>query len=711
MRALGEISVQFIKGVGPARKKIFQNLGVESIEDLFYLFPRRYEDRSRMTSIAQLRLGEFQSVRGKVVSGGARRSWYTRKHVSEAVLDDKSGRIYCVWFNQPYLQQYFKPGRQVIVYGKVEVYKNRLQMIAPEYEVLDGEEDESLNAGRIVSIYPLTRGITQRYLRKVIRAALDRYKDELVDILPVELRNKHRLHNIKISLENIHFPESASLQEGSSRRVSFEEFFLFQISVIKRRMTLVAKPGIVHQVDEAAIAEFAAVMPFKLTRAQERVIREIAADMHKPSPMLRLLQGDVGSGKTLVAFFGCITAWKNHKQAAIMAPTEILARQHYENFQKMLKGFEEQGSKGFEGSSNPQILKSLIPKIVLLTSSLSQKEHAAVLDDIRQGKIDLVIGTHAVLSEAVDFKDLSFVVIDEQHKFGVRQRAFLSAKGSNPDVLVMTATPIPRTLNLTLYGDLDVSVLDELPPGRGKVETKLFSLEQSAEVYKIIREQLSQGRQAYVVYPIVAESETLDLKAAQKMFERFQKHEFKGFNVGLVHGQMKRAQAESVMEQFKKGDIQILVATTILEVGVDVANASLMVVEHAERFGLAQLHQLRGRIGRGERDGLCILVADSFTQEGNARLQAILATTDGFKIAEEDLRIRGPGHYFGRHQHGLNELRFVNPITQLDILQTARGEAIELTRQDPDLRQPAHRVLLEMIQKRYPGYLQMVEAG
>lgn len=694
MDLLKEISVQFIKGVGPARKKLFKNMGVETVEDLLYLFPRRYEDRTKMTPIAQLVVGELQTISGKVMTRGGRRVWYTKKHLFEIVIDDGTGKIFAVWFNQPYLSNYFKPDRRVVLYGKVDLYKKRLQMISPEYEILEDDKEETLNTSRIVPVYPLTRGMTQRYLRRVVRGCLDRYGRQVRDILPVWLRNKHRLVNIQRSLENIHFPESQELQEQSQRRVSFEEFFIFQLSVIKRRMSIVHKPGVNHRVELDTFQQFESAFPFELTAAQKRVIRELGRDMQEPRPMLRLLQGDVGSGKTLVALFGCIVAFKNNKQAAIMAPTEILAQQHFEKIQNLL-------------ADGP--FADL--KITLLIGSVSKQKKELVLHNLKQGEIDLIVGTHALLSEMVDFKDLSFVVIDEQHKFGVRQRALLSDKGRNPDVLVMTATPIPRTLSLTLFGDLDVSILDEMPKDRGKVRTEHYGIDEEAEVFEKVRNLVGLGQQAYIIYPLVEESEKLDLKAAQTSFQQLKKGAFKGIPMGLVHGQMKREQAEQVMEKFKNGEIKILVATTVLEVGIDVANANVMVIEHAERFGLAQLHQLRGRIGRGKEDASCFLIADPQTVEAQLRMETIVALTDGFKLAEQDLLIRGPGHYFGRHQHGLNELRFANPLTQIDILELARDEAKEVIYHDPNLKTEKNQGLKQVIKERFPTYLANIEAG
>ena len=691
---LSELSIQYVKGVGPAKKKLFDNLGIQTVEDLLYFFPRRYEDRRNMSKIAQLQIGEWQSICAKVLSCKARKSWHTKKHVTEVVLDDGTGRIACTWFNQPYLSSYFKEGCRVICYGKVDLYKNRMQMIAPEYEVVDENEEDDSQLKRIVPVYSLTRGMTQRYIRKIAAASIEKYLDQLKDEIPVYLRNKHRLANIKRSIKAIHFPDDFKSQQEAIRRVSFEEFFFFQISVILRRLSIVQRKGIKHKISDSFTLAYVNSYEFELTNAQKKVIREIKADMQNNHPMLRLLQGDVGCGKTVVAFFGCMAAIENGHQAALMAPTEILARQHYEN-----------------------IIKGTVPKkgqparIALLTSSLPKKERDKMIDDIKEGQIDLVIGTHALISEEVDFKDLSFVVIDEQHKFGVRQRSLLSEKGQNPDVLIMTATPIPRTLCITLYGDLDLSVIDELPKGRGQIETIHLKNENVREAYLKVHAQIKQGRQAYIIYPLVEESENLNLKAAQEMFKRFKTQEFKNLKLGLVHGQMKQADAEKVMMKFKSGEIDVLVATTILEVGVDVPNASVMLIEHAERFGLAQLHQLRGRIGRGQYDSYCLLISDPTTQEGIARLDAITKTIDGFKIAQADLEIRGPGHFFGRHQHGLNELKIANPMSQLDVLELARKDALALTKEDPQLLDKKNDNIKQVITRRYPSYLANVLAG
>ncbi|MBF0504024.1 MAG: ATP-dependent DNA helicase RecG [Candidatus Omnitrophica bacterium] len=688
---LAETPIQFIKGVGPAKAKLLANLGVVNVEDLLYLFPHRYEDRSQFTPIAMLRVGETQTICGEIIA--CRRNFYSKNRTVEATIGDKSGRIAGVWFNQPYLDKVFKVGQEVVLYGRVDVFGKRLQMVVPDFELISAE-DRSLNMGRIVPVYPLTRGITQRYLRRLMDACLNLYAGHLQDTIPHLIRQKRNLNPISQSIHEIHFPSDFIHQQKALDRVAFEEFFLFQICVILRRFNIVHKIGITHQVNSSLIEQYKTSFPFSLTTAQSKAIADIAGDMSQNRPMLRMLQGDVGSGKTVVAFFGCVVSQKNGNQAVIMAPTEILAQQHFFNFQRLL------------GNGTFKDLKA-----ALLISSTPLKEKKTIYQNLKEGKIDLIIGTHALLEETVAFKNLSFVVIDEQHKFGVNQRALLTAKGSNPDILIMTATPIPRTLCLTLYGDLDVSVINELPPGRGGIKTYHFPLVKAPAVYQKVRELALKGTQGYIIYPLVDESENLDLKAAKDMFIHFQKFEFQGLRVGLVHGQMSRQESDEVMQKFKKHELDILVATTILEVGIDIPNANIMVIEHAERFGLSQLHQLRGRIGRGAQNAMCVLLGDPVTEESRLRLEAVVKTTDGFKIAEQDLKIRGPGHYFGRHQHGLNELKMSNPITQIEILEKAREDAIILTQRDPQLNMGENNLIKNTIKKRYPHYLDLILAG
>ena len=691
MSLLHETSIQFLKGVGPARKKLFENLGVRTIEDLFYLFPRRYEDRRKITPLGELKPGETQVAVGFVSAKGGRRSFFNKKHIFEIILEDEGSRVFCTWFNQPYLANYFHPGDRVVVYGRVEVFNNKLQIVSPEYEIIS-EGDEGLSTGRIVPVYPLTKGISQRYLRKVMAYALDHHVKDLVDVIPFGVRERQRLWPLGKSIQQVHFPDDELSQQEADHRLCFDEFFLFQVSVILRRLTFLRKKGIAHIIARPFHERFYKAFPFKLTASQEKAIGDIAEDMRKKAPMLRLLQGDVGSGKTVVSFYGCLAAVTNGRQAAIMCPTEILAEQHFDTF-----------TRYFAAGPFGEV------RTALLNSTLKKKDKEALYSRIKAGEVDVVVGTHALLEEGVAFKDLSFVAVDEQHKFGVKQRALLSSKGENPDVLVMTATPIPRTLCLTLYGDLDVSVIDEKPAGRGEIKTYHFTGEQAEGVYKRVAEWVHKGTQAYIVYPVIEENEKTDLKAAVAMYERFCRDDFKDLRVGLVHGRLPKGEAREVMDRFKRHEIDILVTTTVLEVGIDVPNANVMVIEHADRFGLAQLHQLRGRIGRSEKSAICILLGESASEDGKLRLESIIKTTNGFKIAQNDLEIRGPGQYFGRHQHGLNELRMVDPLTQIDVLEAARQEAVELVKADPVLK--AHPLVKQTIRQRYPEYLKRVLAG
>lgn len=695
MKRLDQISVQYLRGVGPRRKKRFERLGVESLEDLLYFFPRRYEDRREVTRLSDLKAGEWQTVSGTVLRCSGRKSWHTKKHVYEVEIGDSQSRLVCVWFNRPYLDRYLKVGQHLVLYGKVDIYKNRLQLVSPDYEIISDDEDERLlSMGRIVPIYPLTRGMTQRYLRQTVKGLLEQYACQIIETLPYSVRQHHQLENIVKSLLNIHFPESTQAQDDAYRRISFEEFFLFQVSVFLRRLNIIQKQGICHAITDDFCLGFEKLFPFSFTPSQKQVISEIRTDLACNRPMHRLLQGDVGSGKTLVALFGCMAAVQNGYQAAVMAPTEILARQHFDVF-----------SKVFASSSwRDRVVK-------LFVASSDRKKYAQDLEEIRLGNVDLVIGTHALIQDKVEFKHLSFAVIDEQHKFGVRQRALLFQKGINPDILVMTATPIPRTLCLTLYGDLDVSVIAELPPQRGIVRTLVFSSREEADAYHVVQRAVRQGEQAYIIYPVIDDSEKMDLKSADQMFKRFQKHEFQGFRVGLIHGKMQARKAHQVMQDFKDHQIDILVATTVLEVGVDIPNATVMLIEHAERFGLSQLHQLRGRIGRGQRHAQCLLIADPVTQDAQARIRAMASTNNGFQIAEQDLKIRGPGEFFGRHQHGLNELRIANPLAQMDILKAAREEASDVTQRDPTLKKQDNTVIREAILRRYPHYLANILSG
>ncbi|MCX5703657.1 MAG: ATP-dependent DNA helicase RecG [Candidatus Omnitrophica bacterium] len=682
--------IRYIKGIGPKRAKLFHKMSICTPEDLLYYFPKRYEDRTNFISIAKLEEGQTYTIKAQVLAKGEHRSFRRRGFsIFEVAVGDETGKLFCVWFNQPYLKEYFQVGATLILYGKIERYSGRLQMNSAEFEIVPEGRSESLNIGRVVPIYSLPEGITQRYLRQVIKQALDEYLPQVSDFLPYDIRSRNNLFNLAKSLLNIHFPENFTLQKQAYERLAFEEFFLFQLPLALRKAQKKEKKGIAHQIDGQLARSFLASLPFKLTPAQEKVIREIKLDMAKPQVMQRLLEGDVGSGKTVVATLASIMAIQGGYQAAFMVPTEILAKQHYEKISSELNDL----------------------KIGLLTSSANDKEKDKIYQEIRNGEIDLVIGTHALLERNVKFKNLGLVVIDEQHKFGVGQRALLPEKGYSPDVLIMTATPIPRTLAITIYGDLDISVITEMPAGRLPIQTLHFAEGRKQESYEIAKQQLRLGHQVFIVYPVIEESYALDIAGAKKRYEELKKGEFKEFKVGLIHGRLKQEEQDAAMLKFRDRQLDCLVATTVLEVGIDIPNATAMLIEHAERFGLAQLHQLRGRVGRGQAASFCILVSNAETQEALARIQAMVRYNDGFRIAEEDLKIRGPGEFFGARQYGLTELKIANPLTQMQLLKRAREEALRLVNLDPHLETRPNTLLKEKLLQRFPEYEKLMIVG
>ncbi|MBU2221859.1 MAG: ATP-dependent DNA helicase RecG, partial [Candidatus Omnitrophica bacterium] len=618
-----EIPIQYLKGIGPKRAKLFENLGIRTIEDILYYFPRRYEDRSKFVSISKLKEGVVQAVKARIKALGERHSWRKiRFNILEIAVADDTGQLRCVFFNQGYLREYFKPDVRLILYGKVERYAGNLQMSSPEFEIITNEGDESLNSGRIVPVYSLPQGLNQRLIRKVIKKALDEYLPVLNDFLPYNVRSRNNLLNLAKSLINIHYPQDQVLQKEAYKRLSFEEFFIFQVPLALRKIKKKELPGIAHKTEGKLFNNFIAGLPFKLTASQEKVIAEIKSDMARPAIMQRLLQGDVGSGKTVVAMAAAFIAIQGGYQVAFMVPTEILAQQHYDKINSGLS---------VKGSDLDKI------KVVLLTGGLNYQEKNRIYAQIRKGEINLIIGTHSLLEEKVNFSRLGLVVIDEQHKFGVGQRSLLPQKGLKPDVLIMTATPIPRTLAITLYGDLDVSVINELPAGRIGIKTLSFKQEDKKQAYEIARQRVKQGDQVYIIYPVIDDSDALDIAGAKKMYEQLKNFEFRGLRLGLIHGRLKEKEQQDLMNKFKDVELDILVATTILEVGIDIPNATCMIIEHAERFGLSQLHQLRGRVGRGSKESFCILVSDAPTEEAKQRLEAMVKYSDGFRIAEEDL--------------------------------------------------------------------------
>ena len=694
--------IQYVKGVGPKLAKLFERKGILTVEDALYFLPRCYEDRRSLKKISELKAGRKETGFGEILLSGVALYQNKRKRVFEVVVGDGSGTITLKWFrgNERYLRERFKKGRKLIFSGEVRWFNYQKEIHHPDVEVVEGDiEKDYLNFKRIVPIYSETEGLYQRTLRRLMKTVLEGYADELSSPIPSVVVERQGLIDFSEAFRRVHFPsdgESIDLlnlqRSDGHRRIIFDEFFFLELGMALKKRGVALETGISFRTDGVLVQKLLNLLSFKLTRAQERVLKEIKEDLEKPHPMNRLIQGDVGCGKTVVALLTCLYVVECGYQAAIMAPTEVLAEQHFLNLHRWLE--------------------SLGVNVALLTSSVKGSEREELYQRIRNGDIQLVIGTHAMIQEAVEFRRLGLAIIDEQHKFGVVQRGLLKKKGENPDVLVMTATPIPRTLAMTIYGDLDVSLIDEMPPGRMSVETKVYPESARSRVYRTIEEEVGKGRQAFIVYPLVEESEKLDLKDATRMAEHLQKDVFPEFRIGLLHGRMKSDEKEAIMMEFKDGRIQILVATTVIEVGIDIPNASVMVVEHAERFGLSQLHQLRGRIGRGRCPSKCILLAQyRSSEEAKIRLRAMEKTTDGFKIAEEDLALRGPGEFFGIRQSGLPDFRVAHIIRDTPILIEARKEAFRLIQEDPELLHPYHAGVKDILIKRWKGRMELATIG
>lgn len=672
-----QMSLQYLKGVGPRRAADLQRAGLSTVDDLLSRFPIRYEDRGRLQPIAELKPGQVASVAGEVLSCHVRTTRRPGFKIFEMVVRDRSGAVRATWLNQPFLRDVFQPHQQVILFGKVELRRpGGLQLINPQYEILDrradappgdappDEEDDTIHTGRIVPIYEKTGAVTPKMQRRLVYTALQRLPEVVEDPLPAEVRTRFGLPDRRMALVAAHFPDPGTSIDELNRfrtpaqvRLIFEEFFLFQLGLLLRKHQADAerKPRVIR-VDDRIRQSALKVLPFKLTEGQKQALREMVADLQRPQPMNRLLQGEVGAGKTIVALLAALVAMENGLQVAFMAPTEILAEQHFFNIRRLLE---------------PSRFR-----VVLLTGATPAAARREILAELASGTTHLVVGTHALLQDPVTFAALGLVVIDEQHRFGVLQRATLRAKGLHPDVLVMTATPIPRTLALTTYGDLDVSVIREAPPGRQPIQTVVKPESKRDEVYDFVRTELDQGRQAYVVYPLVEESSKIDLKAATAMADHLAQKVFRAYRVALLHGRMKPDAKDRVMTAFARGEFDVLVSTTVIEVGIDVPNAAVMVVEHAERFGLAQLHQLRGRVGRGPYRSYCVLLYQPpLADQGRERLKAIAETTDGFVIAERDLELRGPGDFFGTRQAGLPTLRVGDLLRDHALMEQARREA------------------------------------
>ncbi len=694
--------IQYCKGIGPKRAELLKKIGIFTINDALFYLPWRYEDRGNLKKIGRLSYGSYETVSGKVVSAEVASTKRQRVKIFELVITDGSGMLVGSWFNQPFMKKAFKPDQKVILSGIVRSnpYRGGLPQIDnPDYEIMEEDEaDNLIHTGRTVPIYRTTAGLSVRYLRSMMRSILDSCGAAVPEALPDHLVKKYSLMPPAEALAEAHFPtrekDVAVLNRGMSRahrRLSFEELFTLELGLaLRKRGITVEKKGISFRNIGKLESDLRKDLSFRLTHAQERVIAEIKKDMTSDHPMNRLVQGDVGCGKTIVAMIASLIAVENGYQACIMAPTEILAEQHYKNISTMAL--------------------MLGVTVRSLTGRLKKKDKDLLLSEIGSGAAQIVVGTHALIEQNVKFHHLGLAVIDEQHRFGVMQRSTLTSKGYEPDVLVMTATPIPRTLALTVYGDLDVSVIDEMPPGRSPVITKLYFESRRRDAYGFIESELKKGRQVYVVYPLVEETEKSDLKAATEMAAHLQKDVFPNWKIGLLHGRMKADEKESVMTAFKSGEIRMLVSTTVIEVGVDVPNATVMAIEHPERFGLAQLHQLRGRVGRGAHQSYCLLLGPRmFAEEARERLNAFARTNDGFKIAEEDLKMRGPGEFFGTRQSGLPDLRAANIIRDADLLEQARQEAIELIGQDPNLE--CYPPLKGLLKRRWEGRLGLISVS
>lgn len=689
---LSGMRVQYIKGVGPKRAKQLSRLGILSVSDLLYYLPRRYEDRRKISPIADVKPDEIFTIAGKIKTHGI---WKSTKGmlIYEMAVNDGTGTIHGVWYNQPYLKKYFKAGQDIILYGKAEKFRH-LQMTHPDYEILIKEEKEieTVHMGRIVPIYPLTQDVTQRYLRALIYRAVDENVNAAEEALPTPIRARNRLADIIFSIRNIHFPRSFENLNMAYKRLVFEEFFILETALALIKKTAKNRTeGIRHEVEEGLFDSFRSMLPFKLTKEQAEAIREIEQDMKMPQPMNRLLEGEVGSGKTVVAMYALLLTIKNGFQGAVMVPTETLAQQHY--------------------LTMSEFFMPLDIDVRLLIGSAAAGAKEEIRQELKDGKIDVMIGTHSLIQENVSFDKIGLVVIDEQHKFGVSQRALFRNKGIKADVLIMTATPIPRTLALTVYGDLDITTMREIPEGRPPVSTYWVEAERRDKIYKFVREEIESGRQAYIVCPRIEKTEKSGLAAVEEMYERLKNEIFPDLKLALLHGRMKGAEKEKLMRGFKGNKINILVSTVVIEVGIDVPNATVMVIEDADRFGLAQLHQLRGRIGRGEYKSYCILISDPKSENARRRLEAFERLQDGFELAEEDLSIRGPGEVLGTRQHGLPEIKFGDITADKDILELARREAFTLVESDSLLRDERNRSLRKAIMERYKGKMEFLEVG
>jgi len=681
--------VTIVKGVSANLAAKLGKLGVKTVHDLIYFFPRRHLDYSQRKSIAELEEDKEQTILAMVWQ--ARVATFGYRRGTEVIVGDETGNIKVVWLNQPYLAKKFRTNAQVVISGKVSVFKGQKVFQSPEWEL--AEDKELIHTGRLVPVYPLTQGLYPRRVRRLLKRVIDDWAGRVTDFLPEEVKGRCQLLELAQAIIQAHYPDSLAMKDKARERLAFDELFLLQLGVLTKKRNWQEQQGNSLNGNQEVVDRFVSSLPFRLTQAQQQALQEILSDLKQPKPMSRLLEGEVGSGKTIVAIVALLVTVANGYQAALMAPTEILAEQHFNNICQLLSQISNQ--KQEEGTFH--CYHGVIPKpltIALLVGNLAEKEKEILRHRIERGEVDIVIGTHALIQRGVEFNQLSLAVIDEQHRFGVLQRSALCQKGFNPHVLVMTATPIPRTLALTLYGDLDLSVIDELPPGRQMIKTKWLKPEQREAAYAFVRRQIAAGRQAFVVCPLIEESENIEAKAATVEYERLSREVFPDLRLGLLHGRMSADNKEKIMWLFHAGEFDILVSTPVVEVGIDVANAAVILVEGADRFGLSQLHQFRGRVGRGSEQSYCLLLAEEPSAEGEKRLALMEQIHDGFALAEKDLELRGPGEFFGIRQSGLPDLHMAN-LSDVTLLELARREAIQLFQSDPHFQMHEHRQLAQ----------------
>ena len=668
--------VKYIKGVGPARVVLLNKLGIFTLKDLITYYPRTYEDRSKPKFICECEDGEETLIEA-VVCNNMTNVRLKGKTMQRVIVRDETGSATITWFNQTYLKGKFKVGEKYKFYGRVTKKGGKVMFNSPVFDV----EEKTQNTGRIIPIYPLTYNLSQNNIRKIMEAGIRETYGNLEETLPEYLLKEYKLENINDATKHIHFPDEFKDFNIARNRLVFEELLSVQLALLELKNSYINEEKGIKFSKDVRMSDVINTLPFNLTKAQLRVLEEIDENMESEKSMNRLLQGDVGSGKTVVAMCAAYKAVKSGYQAAIMAPTAILATQHLENFKK--------------------ILEKLDIKCELLVSGITKKKKEEILTRLENGEIDILIGTHAIIEDNVIFKNLGLVVTDEQHRFGVKQRTKIAEKGNNPDVLVMTATPIPRTLALILYGDLDISIIDELPPNRKQIETFAVGKNMTDRVNSFIKKQIDEGRQAYVVCPLVEENEEMDLKSVEELYETYSKETFPQYKVEYIHGKMRPKDKDLIMERFKNKEIDILISTTVIEVGVDVPNSNIMVIENAERFGLAALHQLRGRVGRGEYQSYCILKFEGKSENVRKRMKVMCETNDGFVISEKDLELRGAGDFFGTMQHGLPEFKIANLFEDIEILKMVQGIAIKILNDDPKLEKDENKLLKELIKEKF----------